>query len=143
MDLYNAYNIIINLKLKSLNLPLSVLPYSETAYRIQNISALISDENLRDSCFLNTYVNDDVKKLLSFANKKLELLILLLKLNKEGKSKIFFSKSKKAMGECNLIGQSSAQIMLILKELQNNGLYDHYRMQNDISSEINSLSAYL
>lgn len=138
LDSYEAYNYIINSLLKNINSKLRVLSYKE--FEICSILKWITtDDDLRNLCFDKKDVKDEIKTLIKYTNKKLELLILVMKNNINKKS--WFSSKK--VYKCETLGQASAQIILILKELQNNGLSDYLSMQKEIASELNSLTKLL
>jgi len=73
-------------------------------------------------------VNDNIKELLRLTNQKLLLLIEIV-------NKIPFN-----LDVCSRIGQTSTgQILLILKELVNNGMENELNEQREIATKINSL----
>ena len=73
-------------------------------------------------------VNSGIKELLNLTNKKLKLLITIT-------NQIPYN-----LTECSLIGQTSTgQILLILKELINNGMQEEYKLQQNIADQLNNM----
>lgn len=136
LDLYDSYTSQINLLFLSTNnlknLKVISPETSDKFCDIPNISSKITDIQIKNDTFDGEFVNKFIKNILSLSNKKLELLV---KLHGISENTLTFTNE-----DCSRLGQTSTgQIILILKELINNGMSNEYMIQKDLGSNINNI----
>jgi hypothetical protein len=121
-----------------MDLNFTVLPYTytdrETCRSFPKFGA--TDDELKSKCFEKDSIKDDFKTVIKFTNKKLQLVLQIIK-NREHQTSWFFR--KKVFKQCETFGQASAQMELILKDLKDYGLKNDLIIQKQLSTEINSL----
>lgn len=133
LDLYDSYTSQINLLfLATKNLKVISPETSDEFCVIGSISSKITDLQIKNDAFDGVFVNKFIKNILSLSNKKLELLIKLYSISENN---LVFTND-----ECSRLGQTSTgQIILILKELVNNGMSNEHIIQKDLGSNINNI----
>lgn len=141
-DLNNAINKIFKDKNGLKNLQILEVDSSEQLCTMPKISKVISDNSIKFYLFHGEKdgkeagnVRTIVKQLIHLTNKKLELFIEVFEINWANKTGFSFLKTR----ECETFGQTiSGQILLILKELQDNGLNEQRGLQTKLAQYINT-----